>query len=65
LQRGLETIRRLDAAAGGPGNHISFGPWDRRGYKGDFVVMRQVPDGKNVVRRRSIDVAFPVGRLKF
>ena len=49
LRRGLETIRRLDAAAGGPGNHISFGPWDHRGYKGDFIVMRQVRDGKNVL----------------
>ena len=26
LRRGLETVRRVDAAAGGPGNHISFGP---------------------------------------
>lgn len=49
LRRGLERIRRLDAAAGGPGNHISFGPWDHRGYKGDFIVMRQVRDGKNVL----------------
>jgi len=49
LRRGLETIRRLDAAAGGPGNHISFGPWDHRGYKGDFIVMRQVLNGKNVL----------------
>lgn len=49
LRRALETIRRLDAAAGGPGNHISFGPWDHRGYKGDFIVMRQVRDGRNVL----------------
>jgi branched-chain amino acid transport system substrate-binding protein len=49
LRRGLETVRRLDAAAGGPGNHISFGPYDHRGYKGDFIVMRQIRDGRNVV----------------
>jgi branched-chain amino acid transport system substrate-binding protein len=49
LRRGLETIRRLDAAAGGPGNHISFGPWDHRGYKGDFIVMRQIREGRNVL----------------
>jgi ABC-type branched-subunit amino acid transport system substrate-binding protein len=49
LRRGLETIRRLDAAAGGPGNHISYGPWDHRGYKGELIVMRQVRDGKNVL----------------
>ena len=52
LRRGLEKVRRLDAAAGGPGNHISFGPYDHRGYKGDFIVMRQVRDGKNVLAPR-------------
>src|SRR5215212_1158404 len=49
LRAGLETIRRLDAAAGGPGNHISFGPYDHRGYKGDYIVMREIRDGKNIV----------------
>jgi branched-chain amino acid transport system substrate-binding protein len=49
LRRGLETIRRLDAAAGGPGNHISFGPYDHRGYKGDYIVMRQIRDGQNIL----------------
>ena len=53
LRRGLETIRRLDAAAGGPGNHISFGRYDHRGYKGDFIVMRQVRDGKNVLATKA------------
>lgn len=49
LRRSLETIRRLDAAAGGPGNHISFGPYDHRGYKGDYIVMRQIRNGLNVL----------------
>jgi ABC-type branched-subunit amino acid transport system substrate-binding protein len=49
LRVGLERIRRLDAAAGGPGNHISFGPYDHRGYKGDFIVMRQIRNGRNVL----------------
>jgi branched-chain amino acid transport system substrate-binding protein len=49
LRLGLETIRRLDAAAGGPGNHISFGPYDHRGYKGDYIVMRQIRNGQNVL----------------
>lgn len=52
LRRALEKVRRLDAAAGGPGNHISFGPYDHRGYKGEYIVMRQVRDGKNVLARR-------------
>lgn len=49
LRRGLERIRRLDAASGGPGNHTSFGPYDHRGYKGEYIVMRQVRNGKNVL----------------
>jgi branched-chain amino acid transport system substrate-binding protein len=49
LRRGLEKVRRLDAAVGGPGNRISFGRYDHRGYKGDFIVMRQVRDRKNVL----------------
>jgi branched-chain amino acid transport system substrate-binding protein len=49
LRRGLETVRRLDAAAGGPGNHISFGRYDHRGYKGEYIVMRQIRDGMNVL----------------
>ena len=55
LRRSLETIRRLDAAAGGPGNHISFGPYDHRGYKGDYIVMRQIRDGQNVLA----DISHP------
>lgn len=51
LRRALEKVRRLDAAAGRPGNHISFGPYDHRGYKGEYIVMRQVRDGKNVLAR--------------
>lgn len=49
LRRSLETLRRLDAAAGGPGNHISFARYDHRGYKGQFIVMRKVVGGKNVL----------------
>jgi branched-chain amino acid transport system substrate-binding protein len=49
LRRALEQIRRLDAAAGGPGNHISFGPYDHRGYKGDYIVMREVRNGLNIL----------------
>ena len=49
LRRSLETIRRLDATVGGPGNHISFAPYDHRGYKGDYITMRQVRGGQNVL----------------
>ena len=43
----MEHIRMLPAAVGGPGNHISFGPHDHRGYKGDFFAIRRVVDGRN------------------
>jgi hypothetical protein len=49
LRQGLEQVRRLPATAGGPGNMISFGPYDHRGYKGDYIVMRQILNGKNVL----------------
>ena len=49
LRRSLEQIRRLDATVGGPGNHISFGHYDHRGYKGDYITMRKVVGGKNVL----------------
>jgi ABC-type branched-subunit amino acid transport system substrate-binding protein len=49
LRRSLEKIRRLDATVGGPGNHISFGHYDHRGYKGDYITMRKVVGGKNVL----------------
>ena len=55
LRRALEKVRRVPAAAGGPGNHISFGPYDHRGYKGDFIVLRQILDGKNVLAPKAGD----------
>lgn len=44
----LERVRMLPAATGGPGNVIGFGPHDHRGYKGQYVVMREIKDGSNV-----------------
>ena len=46
LRVGLEQVRMLPAANGGKGTVISFGPNDHRGYKGDYIVVRQVRDGK-------------------
>jgi len=42
----LERTRMLPACIGGPGTMISFGPYDHRGYKGDFIVFRTVRGGK-------------------
>ncbi len=49
LRQGLERVRRVPATAGGPGTMISFGPYDHRGYKGDYIVMRQILHGHNVL----------------
>ncbi|WP_428338910.1 ABC transporter substrate-binding protein [Mycobacterium sp.] len=49
LRRGLEMVRRVPATAGGPGNMLSFGPYDHRGYKGDYITLRQIRGGKNVL----------------
>lgn len=49
VRAALEKIRMLPAANGGPGCHISFGPWDHRGYKGDYIVTREVRDGRNLL----------------
>jgi branched-chain amino acid transport system substrate-binding protein len=47
---GLETIRRLPAATGGPGTIITFGPQDHRGFKGaDFLLLRRAEAGRNVL----------------
>lgn len=46
---GLENVRRVPATAGGAGNVISFGPYDHRGYKGDYITLRRFRDGQNVL----------------
>lgn len=46
---GLENVRRVPATAGGANNVISFGPYDHRGYKGDYITLRRVRNGDNVL----------------
>ena len=31
--------------SGGPRSYISFGPYDRKGFKGDFLTVRHIVDG--------------------
>ncbi|MGE0384995.1 MAG: ABC transporter substrate-binding protein [Gammaproteobacteria bacterium] len=47
LREALERVRMLPAAIGGPGTVISFAPYDHRGYKGDYIVMRTMEGGVN------------------
>lgn len=51
LRDGLERVRMLPASIGSPGTHISFARYDHRGYKGPYIVIREVRDGKNVLSK--------------
>lgn len=46
VKKGIERIRWMPATNGGPGTYIQFGPWDRKGYKGDFLTIRELRDGE-------------------
>ncbi|MGE0385967.1 MAG: ABC transporter substrate-binding protein [Gammaproteobacteria bacterium] len=46
LRRGLEQVRMVPATMGAPGTVISLGPWDHRGYKGRYIVMRGLKNGR-------------------
>jgi hypothetical protein len=36
----------LPACVGGPRTYVSFGPYDRKGLKGDWLTVRHVVDGR-------------------
>jgi branched-chain amino acid transport system substrate-binding protein len=42
----MEKIRWMPATNGGPSCYIQFGPWDRKGYKGDFLTIRELRGGE-------------------
>jgi ABC-type branched-subunit amino acid transport system substrate-binding protein len=46
VMRGLERIRWMPATNGGPATYIQFGPHDRKGYKGDFLTIRELRGGE-------------------
>jgi branched-chain amino acid transport system substrate-binding protein len=46
VKEGMERIRWMPATNGGPGTYVQFGPWDRKGYKGDFLTIRELRDGE-------------------
>jgi len=43
---GLERLTMLPTTVGGPRSYASFGPWDRKGLKGDWLTIRRVVDGQ-------------------
>ena len=46
LKAGLERIAMMPCTLGGPRTYIGFGPNDHRGYRGDFMFMKQLRDKK-------------------
>lgn len=47
LKDALEKIRRIPATIGAPGTQMGFLPWDHCGYKGEYLLLREMCDGKN------------------
>ncbi len=48
LKEGLEKVRMLPAVNGGPRTHMSLGPYDHKAYKGDWLLVRRIVDGRTV-----------------
>jgi len=46
LAVGLERIKMMPSTLGGPRTYIGYGPGDHRGYRGDFMFMKQLRNGK-------------------
>ncbi len=45
VKNGLEKIKWMPCTNGGPGTNITFAPHDHRGYKGDFLTIRELRGG--------------------
>lgn len=45
VRDGLERIKWMPCTNGGPGTNITFAPYDHRGYKGDFLTIRELRGG--------------------
>jgi branched-chain amino acid transport system substrate-binding protein len=46
IVQGLESLTMLPTCVGGPRSYLSFGPYDRKGLKGDWLTIRQVVSGR-------------------
>ncbi len=46
VKEGIERIRWMPATNGGPATYLQFGPWDHKGYKGDFLAIRELRNGE-------------------
>ncbi|MET0380070.1 MAG: ABC transporter substrate-binding protein, partial [Spongiibacteraceae bacterium] len=45
FKAGMEKVRWLASAVGGPASFISIGLYDHRGYKGNYLVLREIRNG--------------------
>jgi branched-chain amino acid transport system substrate-binding protein len=45
VKEGLERIRMMPCALGGPRTYIGFGRQDHRAYKGDYLMMKRIRNG--------------------
>jgi ABC-type branched-subunit amino acid transport system substrate-binding protein len=50
VKAGLERVRMLPTTTGGPRTHVTFGPFDHKGWKGDYLVVRKVENGRSVFK---------------
>jgi len=46
VKEGMERLRWLPSTNGGPATYLQFGPHDHKGYKGDFLTIRELRDGE-------------------
>ncbi|MDN3357615.1 ABC transporter substrate-binding protein [Actinomadura sp. DC4] len=46
VKAGLEKIKWMPCTNGGPGCHLTFAEYDHRGYKGDFLTIRELRGGE-------------------
>lgn len=46
VKAGLEKIKWMPCTNGGPGCYLTFSEYDHRGYKGDFLTIRELRDGE-------------------
>ena len=46
VKQGIEMIKWMPCTNGGPSCYITFAEYDHRGYKGDFLTIRELRDGE-------------------
>jgi len=46
VKKGIERIKWIPATNGGPATYLTFSPQDHRGYKGDFITIRELRGGE-------------------